>query len=198
MLRRSSLVTAFFFWLPVGVITTLLCGLIYFLEFQHFRLPAYDPQVQLAEDIAASLSANRPLESVVSLTVHVDLTKSLAPFANFYDSQGRPEAGTGFIDNAVPSIPAGVFKYTTAHGEDRITWQPRPGIRQAIVVKPYKSKTSSGFVVVGRSLREVEQRERILFEEVAVGLLFLLVISFLLVWLAVLQLPHLASSGRSR
>ncbi len=42
-------------------------------------------------------------------------------------------------------------------GEDRITWQPEPGIRSAVVVVHYTGATP-GYVMAGRSLREVEWR----------------------------------------
>ena len=44
-----------------------------------------------------------------------------------------------------------------AHGQDRITWQPRTGVRQAIVAVYFHGR-KTGYVVAGRSLREVEKR----------------------------------------
>lgn len=43
---------------------------------------------------------------------------------------------------------------TNSRREDRVTWQPRDGVRIAAVVVAY----SGGTVVAGRSLREVESR----------------------------------------
>jgi uncharacterized protein YacL len=40
-------------------------------------------------------------------------------------------------------------------GENRITWQPREGVRIAAVIVSYQN----GFVLAGRNLREVEIRE---------------------------------------
>jgi hypothetical protein len=40
-----------------------------------------------------------------------------------------------------------------------VTWQPAPNVRMATVVVPYSGSNVSGFVVAGRSLREVEVRE---------------------------------------
>ena len=42
-----------------------------------------------------------------------------------------------------------------AHGQDRLTWQPESGVRSAVVVQPWRD----GYVVVGSSLRLVEERE---------------------------------------
>jgi hypothetical protein len=52
----------------------------------------------------------------------------------------------------------GVFDYVRQHDQDRITWQPEPGVRIATVVAGYTG-SQSGFVLAGRSLREVEKRE---------------------------------------
>lgn len=180
---------AFIYWLPLAATITLICGLFYFLEQQHLRISANDPQIQLAEDISAALSQDRPLESVLSLNTRIDLSKSLAPYVNFYDSKGQPAAGTGFLDNKLPTIPAGVFTYTKTHGQDRVTWQPRAGVRQAIVVRSYQSKNDSGFVVVGRSLREIENRETILFRTIVIALVVILFSSFLFVWLQTYYFP---------
>jgi hypothetical protein len=49
----------------------------------------------------------------------------------------------------------GVLDYVRKNGQDRVTWQPAPGVRMATVVVPYKN----GFVMAGRSLTEVEKRE---------------------------------------
>jgi len=50
-----------------------------------------------------------------------------------------------------------VFDYVRQHGEDRITWQPEPGVRSATVVTSYGG-AHPGFVLAGRSLRLVEER----------------------------------------
>jgi hypothetical protein len=51
-----------------------------------------------------------------------------------------------------------VLDYVRTNGEDRITWQPAPGVRMASVVVGFQG-TRSGFVLAARSLREVEKRE---------------------------------------
>jgi hypothetical protein len=61
------------------------------------------------------------------------------------------------LNGQSPHLPDGVLDYVRRHGEDRITWQPEPGVRIATVVTRYSS-ARSGFVLVGRSMREVEKR----------------------------------------
>ncbi len=75
----------------------------------------------------------------------------------FYNEQGEVEASTGVLNNQSPQLPAGVLEYTRQHGEDRITWQPESGVRIAAVIVGY-SGAKTGFVLAGRSLKEVENR----------------------------------------
>jgi hypothetical protein len=49
--------------------------------------------------------------------------------------------------------PPGVFASVSANGEDRVTWQPAPGVRSWIVVDAFRG----GFVIAGRSPGDSEQ-----------------------------------------
>ncbi len=144
-------------WIPLAVIITALCGLVYAADFQNIRQSGNDPQIQLSEDTAASLAAGASPQFVVG-SGKVDVASSLAPYLIVFDENGQPLASSAQLDGATPSIPAGVFAYTREHGQDRLTWQPRAGVRSAIVVTYFRG-TPSGFVVAGRSLREVERQE---------------------------------------
>jgi hypothetical protein len=141
----------------MAVVSTLLCGLVYLAVQQSLRWGANDPQIQMAEDAAAVLTGGQQPESVLPAN-HVELSTSLAPFMVIYDNTGQPLASTGYLNDSFPLLPVGVFEYTSQNDEDRITWQPAPGVRMAAVVVKYNS-TEPGFVLAARSLREVEQRE---------------------------------------
>lgn len=143
----------------IGIgIATVLCAGVYGIGQQMLRQLANDPQIQISEDTAAYLSTGKPLPSSVFSPI-VDIGESLAPYFIIYDDQGTPIAGTGLLDGKTPTLPSGVFAYTKEHDQDRITWQPRRGIRMAIVVTRVKGGLG-GYVLAGRSLRETEQRER--------------------------------------
>ena len=58
----------------------------------------------------------------------------------------------------IPKIPKGIFSATDKIGEDRVTWEPQKGIREAVIVTKF-SGMQSGYAVAGRSLKEVEVRE---------------------------------------
>ena len=68
-----------------------------------------------------------------------------------------------------PRFAAGVFGSMARNGEARFTWQPAPGVRAATVITSFDG-SSKGFVLAGRSLREVEQLEDHIFAVVALGL----------------------------
>lgn len=144
-------------WLPIAVVVTALCGLVYLAVQQVLRQNANDPQIQMAEDAAEALAHDSTVESVMPAN-QVDLAWSVAPFIIVFNDTGAPLASSGQYHGQVPTIPAGVFEYARQNGEDRVTWQPEPGVRIAAVVVGYTG-TKPGFVLAGRSLREVEKRE---------------------------------------
>ncbi|MBJ7596370.1 MAG: hypothetical protein JF886_16195 [Candidatus Dormibacteraeota bacterium] len=141
-------------WLPFAVVITFAAGVAYGLDQQNLRSAANDPQIQLAEDAGARLDAGAPASSVVpTSSVPVDIARSLAPFVIVYDAGDKPLASSGRLDGTVPVPPQGVSASARV-AEDRVTWQPRNGVRIAAVVVAFHG----GTVLAGRSLRVVEQR----------------------------------------
>jgi hypothetical protein len=120
------------------------------------RQNADDPQIQLAEDTAAALA------------------------------RGQSSAGgSGYLHERLPGLPAGIFSYARQHSVDRVTWQPEPGVRSAIVVVSYGGG-QPGFVMAGRSLRDTERRADNLLGLTALG--WLLTVAASLVVVAVVEL----------
>jgi hypothetical protein len=115
----------------------------------------------------------------------VDASQSLSPFIMVFDENGTLLESSMKVGDTLPVPPKGVFDFTRSNsgevfsgplapisrlrmqfasnvrpaGEDRITWQTAGGLRFATVVIHFNASTSSGFVLAGRSLREVESRE---------------------------------------
>ena len=143
-------------WLPLAVAVTLLCGLVYITAQQLGRRAADDPQIQMAEDAAAALAAGQPVDSVLP-SARIELSQSTAPYLIVFDQTGQPLAGSALLNGRLPVLPAGIFDYVLRHGQDRVTWQPAPGVRSATVVVGYGG-AQPGFVMAGRSLRETERR----------------------------------------
>ena len=141
-------------WVPMAVAVTGLAALVYVAVQQDLRQNANDPQVQMAEDAAAALDAGAPPPSLVSSKT-VDLARSLAPYLMIFDASGNVVVSSAELHGQPPQFPASVFNDARG-GQDRISWQPEPGVRSAVVVQPWHD----GFVVAGRSLRLVEEREQ--------------------------------------
>ena len=143
-------------WLPLAVVIIFLSAVIYTTVQQNFRMDANDPQIQLAEDAAAALENKQPLDTVIPAG-KVDIATSLAPYLVYYATDGKPKAGSGTLHSSLPEFPAGVFEYTRQNKEDRLSWQPEAGVRSATVIVAVDGG-SGGYVLAGRSLREVEKR----------------------------------------
>jgi hypothetical protein len=165
-------------WLPLGFLAIVLCGLVYLAVQQSLRLSANDPQIQMAEDAAVSINnGTEPLLLVPQGSV--DISTSLSPYLIIFNASGTPIAGNGLLEGALPSLPPGVFSYTRASGEDRFTWQPRAGVRSAVILV-HTNDPNAEFVLAGRSLREVESREDQLMVNVGIALITALIGTFLL------------------
>jgi hypothetical protein len=173
-------------WLPLAAITTVLCGTIYAAGQQVLRLSGNDPQIQMAQDAASRLAAGEAV-AIVLPPATIDLGRSLAPFMIVFDDQGAVLGASGQLHGQPPGLPPGVLDYVRQHGEDRISFQPEPGARFATIVERVTG-TRPGFVLVGRSLRETEQREQAVEQLAGAGWLAALVLSLIVVALAELAL----------
>jgi hypothetical protein len=161
----------------MAVIVTGLSGLTYAAIQQVLRQSADDPQIQMAEDTAAKLADGQQLQNVVP-SEKVDIATSLAPYIIVFDASGKPIASSALLDSQTPTIPSGVFDYVRQHGEDRITWSPQSGVRSAIVVTQFQGP-NPGFVLAGKSLREVEIREDNILHIAILGWIAILVATLL-------------------
>lgn len=142
-------------FLPVAVLAILACGLIYVEVQQELRSGANDPQVQLAEDAAARLDAGATPGSVVDRSATVDPSTSLASFVIVFDANGSVLAADATLNGGVPAPPQGMLDAARSDSPSAVTWQPYSGVRIAAVTVAWKG----GFVLAGRSLSRVEQRE---------------------------------------
>ena len=141
-------------WLPFAVVISAFCLLAYATVQQALRQGLNDPQIQMAEDTAYALNNGATADSVITGT-KVEMSRSLAPFIDIYDSNGKAMAGSGLLNGQLPDYPKGALDGAKQNGDNRVTWQPNADVRIASVVLPY----NNGFVMAGRNMREVEQRE---------------------------------------
>lgn len=165
--KKNLTVVIFAFWLPLALLMTLVSLMVYGAVQQDLRQSANDPQIQMAEDTARALAGGK-LPATLVQGETVDIATSLSPYLIIFNDAGQPTASSARLNGQTPALPNGVFDFVRQQGEDRITWQPQPGVRSATVIVPYRG-SNPGFVLAGRSLREVEKREDQLTTNLALG-----------------------------
>lgn len=166
----------FFSWIPLAAAVSLLSLLIYGAVQQAIRLGANNPQIQMAEDAAMGISHGASPEAVLPSEA-LDMATSLAPYLIVYNDQGNVLVSSVHLDEKVPMIPPGVLAQARGQ-ETRVTWQPKAGVRSAVVVVRYVGD-KQGFVLAGRSLREVEKLEDVIFQDVLLGWAVTMVATFI-------------------
>ena len=184
MERSNFFLRVLFSFLPIVAAVTLSIGFAYVAAQQVYRMNANDPQVGMAEDAANALAHGAEVNTVVPAG-SVEIDTSPSPYVIIYDSAGKPIAGNGALHGGAPVLPEGVLAAAHADGENRITWEPQDGVRQAIVVVPYSHSDTSGFtngyVMSGRSLSETEKNIGNLTYMAEIALVASLVITLILV-----------------
>lgn len=139
-------------FIPLVLVLTISCGLVYGAVQQDLRMGANDPQIQIAQDSVSILNSGS--DRFLSRR-DVNIAESLDVFTILYDKNGDVSRSNAVLDGSTPTIPSGVLAVAKQSGENRLTWQPQVGVRIAAVVIPY----NNGYVLVGRNLREIENRE---------------------------------------
>ncbi len=168
-------------WLPLAAAIVIVSGLAYAAAQQNYRQSANDPQIQIAQDVADAITQGTPPDSITGPTGNTDIRKSLAPFIIILDDAGKVIGSSAVLDGKNPEYPSGVLDNVRKNGGEKITWQPQAGVRIASVVTRYTG-AKSGFVVVGRSLKEVERRVEELTEMTAMATALALIVSLLLIF----------------
>jgi hypothetical protein len=166
---RGTLLEPLAWFAYSAIAVTGLCGILYVCVQQSFRQNLNDPQIALAEDAARTLVGGGVPAQVVPRGNLIDLRDSLTPWVAVYDSSGKALEASGFLNNAPPTLPKGVFDDSTwlltktysaqAGKETRFTWAAAPDVRQAVVlIKLSKPSSGAMYVAVGRNMREIEDR----------------------------------------
>lgn len=179
---HKNLTKVFIYFLPLAVVITLLCGLIYVVVQQDIRMSANDPQIQIAEDYA-SLLTNGIQPQLLVPQRKVDISKSLATYVIILNDKDDVILSSAILDNKTPTPPKSVFDYVRTSGETRITWQPKTGVRSATIIARYNG-VNPGFILVGRSMREIEIRADNTLKIVILGWIVTTAASFITVLLS--------------
>ncbi len=177
-------------WLPLAVTIIIFTGLVMVAVQQSYRSSANDPQIQIAEDVATAINnGSAAPDAIVSASPTTEMAASLSAFVTIFSATGTPIGSSVAIDGKLPTLPSGVFDYVKTNGEDRFTWEPQKDLRIAAVVTKY-SGPDSGFVLAGRSLRDIETRENQVSLMSLIAGLAALIITFGLSWWNTKKLPH--------
>jgi hypothetical protein len=139
----------------IGMVTVI-TGLIYVSVQQSYRMGANDPQWQMAQDNALKLESGSSPEGWFPRD-SLDIARSLAPFLCIVGPEGQTLRTSGWLEGKPPQFPGGVFHSARESQGNAITWQPRRGLRQALVIIPVH-EGKGGYVVAGRLLMETERR----------------------------------------
>lgn len=200
---KTLLKKSFLLWLPFAALISFTCLLSYLLVQQDLRQTANDPQIEIAEDVAQALGSGAAPQDIVPPGQLINIATSLDPFVVIFDASGKVLASSAVLNGTTPTVSNGVFASVEQHGEDRITWQPQSGVRSAAVIDSFASSTSlaaggnassssstsltmgGGFVLAGRSLREIEIREDNILHLAMLAWIAGLIAMFAVVWMVV-------------
>jgi hypothetical protein len=105
------------------------------------------------------------------------MTASPAPFVMVFDLRHHALASSGRLNGRTPVLPGGVLAWAAHHGQDHITWEPQPSLREAAVIEPY-GQPRLGFVLAAQSLQTISARQRTLTWSIACCWLAALTVSF--------------------
>jgi hypothetical protein len=140
-------------WVAAAAVTTIIFGTLYVVIQQLDRQSANDDPLRLASQVASEIRSGQ--SATLGAQPHVDLSRSLALFVVVENAQGQATAGSGFLRDALVSMPTGVLATAAESGRDDVTWQPTPHLRFATVTL----KVGDQFVTAGQSLAPSEDRD---------------------------------------
>ncbi len=141
-------------WLQYAIIIVVVGGTGCLGLQQVYRSGADDPQVQIVDDVARAVEGGVDPAQIIP-NPSTDVAISLSPFLASFSAERIPTLSSGVMDGSSINIPTEIFAAAKETSEHRATWEPKDGVRVALVVRALKDGT---FIVAGRNLREVEKR----------------------------------------
>lgn len=143
-------------WLAIAGSATLVLGAAYAMVQQSARLAANDEPLAAVRMAKEKLAEGESPNEIVPQNA-TDLRSDAGVFVIITDSSKKILASSAILDEEAALPPPAVFDYTTQHGEDSFTWEPKAGVRHATEVLKYDDN-GGGFIVAGQSLERVETR----------------------------------------
>ena len=150
------------------IFITLISIMVYGTAQQMLRMSANYAPLQLATDAVNKLNSG-VLPRSMMLPTSIEISQSLYPFLIILDQNKSVIVTSATLDGEVPAIPQGTFDYVAKSGQDKVTWQPYPGVREALVIDKYKNGPISGYVVAGGTLKLTEDTIDKLGRDIFIG-----------------------------
>ncbi|GEM_PF-1480277 len=152
---------------------------------QSIRLGANDLPARVALYSALRLSTADP-KTAIGPTPTTASERELYPGVYVFDEQGRTVATNIYGDvvnltDVVQAPPAGTFVYARGHADNRFTWKPTNGSRQAAVL--VHNSDNKGFVMATQSLTEPERLISKIGELAGATLLGVIMVAVAVVWI---------------
>jgi hypothetical protein len=133
------------------IVTTILFATLLAALLLEDRAAANDAPAALASQVAAEIAGGQ--SDTIDAQPHVDLSRSSTAFVVVEDAQGRATAGSGYLRNALVSLPNDVLAAAAKNGRDDATLSF--GERSFATVT---LKAGDGFVSAGQPLAAVDAR----------------------------------------
>jgi hypothetical protein len=142
----------------VGCLLATLAAAVTYLVAQHVgRRAADDIPRALVSQVVGNLSRPAAAADLAVPGPANALSSQSTPFVIVYDPAHAVVRSSIRLDET-PGVPGGVLDEAAMRGETRVTWQPRAGVREAVVAQPWVGPTGSGVVVAGLGLGPTEDR----------------------------------------
>lgn len=141
-------------FLPFFVVLVFVFGGLYIGCQQLIRQTANLEPLEAVRDAGTAIS-NGVIPTLVSGNHPVDLKNSASVFLQIFDEKGNLISGSARLDGQSPLPPKDVFAKARKSGQNRFSWQPQKGVREAVVLMHIAP--NKGFVLSGVSLSEPEK-----------------------------------------
>lgn len=139
-------------WLTIIGVFTIIIGGSYTMVQQSTRLSANDQPIALAQQIKSS--------GIQAIPTHItDTAFDSNVFAIVINDKYQVTGSSATLDGVTPVPPKGVLDFALSHLQNKITWQPKPGVRiAAYILTTFNNDGVPTYIVTGQSLKPYEDR----------------------------------------
>jgi hypothetical protein len=168
--------------LVFGAFVTVISLFVYLGIFQVYRNNANDPQLEISLDaskeIPKLIAQGVSVESIIQGRT-LEISESVSMFFVVFDKEGKTLASSGKLKGNLPVARKSILEASKKTGQNILTWEPQKDLRFAAVIRPFEN--DSGYILVARSLKNIENSIKDLMKISFVAWLVLLILSYVLV-----------------